>query len=114
MVDSFRAGLLPRLEHLAGFRSVSLLVDRQHDRAVAAVTYESRAAMHRAGGQGLALRTDFTRVTPLVARQVHAALHRAGAPSFGAAHGNWVGTLAQDTRCGPAGTWTTSCCCSVS
>ncbi|MEU2348733.1 hypothetical protein [Modestobacter sp. NPDC049651] len=63
VVDSFRAGLLPRLEHLAGFRSVSLLVDPQHDRAVAAVTYESRAAMHRAGGQGLALRTDFARVT---------------------------------------------------
>ena len=63
VVESFRTALVPRLEHLTGFRSVSLLVDREHSRAAAAVTYDSRASMHRSGGQGLALRTDFTKAT---------------------------------------------------
>jgi quinol monooxygenase YgiN/heme-degrading monooxygenase HmoA len=63
VVEAFTQRLLPRLRHLPGFRSVSLLVDRHADRAAVAVTYEDRAAMHRAGGQGLALRADLTAAT---------------------------------------------------
>ncbi|SDN77011.1 hypothetical protein [Geodermatophilus sp. DSM 45219] len=60
MVDAFRISLLPRLDDLPGFCSVSLLVDRAGLRAVAAVTYEDRAAMERARGQGAALREEFS------------------------------------------------------
>ena len=63
VVDAFKLRLLPRLQHLPGFRSVSLLVDRHTDRAAVGVTFEDRAAMHRAGGQGLALRADLTAAT---------------------------------------------------
>jgi heme-degrading monooxygenase HmoA len=61
MVDAFRMSLLSRLEDLPGFCSVSLLVDRLGSRAVAAVTYEDRAAMERAREQGGALREEFSR-----------------------------------------------------
>ena len=60
MVDTFRMSLLSRLEDLPGFCSVSLLVDRASLRAVAAVTYENRAAMDRAREQGAALRNEFS------------------------------------------------------
>ena len=59
-VDAFRMSLLPRLDDLPGFCSVSLLVDRLSHRAVAAVTYENRAAMDRAREQGAALRNEFS------------------------------------------------------
>jgi heme-degrading monooxygenase HmoA len=60
MIDVFRMSLLPRLDDLPGFCSVSLLVDRLSHRAVAAVTYENRAAMDRAREQGAALRNEFS------------------------------------------------------
>ena len=52
--------LLPRLEDLPGFCSVSLLIDHAGNRAVAAVTYEDRAAMERAREQATALREEFS------------------------------------------------------
>jgi hypothetical protein len=61
VIDAFRMSLLPRLDDLPGFCSVSLLVDRGSLRAVAAVTYEDRAAMERAREQGAALREEFSR-----------------------------------------------------
>jgi hypothetical protein len=61
MIDAFRMSLLPRLDDLPGFCSVSLLVDRLGSRAVAAVTYEDRAAMERTRERGAALREEFSR-----------------------------------------------------
>ena len=61
MVDAFRMSLLPRIEDLPGFCSVSLLVDRPGSRGVAAVTYEDRAALERTREQGAALREEFSR-----------------------------------------------------
>ena len=61
VIDAFRMSLLPRLDDLPGFCSVSLLVDRGSLRAVAAVTYEDRAAMEQAREQGAALREEFSR-----------------------------------------------------
>jgi hypothetical protein len=61
MVDAFRMSLLPKLEDLPGFCSVSLLVDRLSSRAVAAVTYADRAALERTREQGAALREEFSR-----------------------------------------------------
>jgi heme-degrading monooxygenase HmoA len=61
MIDAFRMSLLPRLDDIPGFCSVSLLVDRNSLRAVAAVTYEDRAALERTREQGAALREEFSR-----------------------------------------------------
>jgi quinol monooxygenase YgiN len=63
MIDAVRMSLLPRLEDLPGFCSVSLLVDRLVSRAVAAVTYADRAAMERTREQGAALREELSRAT---------------------------------------------------
>ena len=63
MIDAFRMSLLPRLEDLPGFCSVSLLVDRPGQRGVAAVTYADRAALERTREQGAALREEFSRAT---------------------------------------------------
>jgi hypothetical protein len=63
MIDVVRMTLLQRLDDLPGFCSASLLVDRGSLRAVAAVTYEDRAAMERAGDQGAALHEEFSRAT---------------------------------------------------
>ncbi len=59
MVDAFRMSLLPRMEELPGFCSVSLMVDRMTGRASAAVTYESRDALMRSRQMGAAMREDF-------------------------------------------------------
>ena len=59
MLDTFRMGLLPRLEEFPGFCSVSLLVDRASGRSTSAVVYESRDAMQRATEMGRALREEF-------------------------------------------------------
>ena len=63
MIDATRMSLLPRLEDLPGFCSVSLLVDRPGSRGVAAVTYADRAALERTREQGAALREEFSRAT---------------------------------------------------
>jgi heme-degrading monooxygenase HmoA len=60
VLDAFRL-LLPRMEELPGFCSVSLLVDDLNGRAVAATVYESRDAMNRATDTAKPLRDDFTR-----------------------------------------------------
>jgi heme-degrading monooxygenase HmoA len=59
--DAFRMTLIPKMEDLPGFCSVSLLADRPHGRTATAVTYESRAAMERANEQAAAMREEFTR-----------------------------------------------------
>ncbi len=61
VVDAYRMSLLPRMEDLPGFCSVSMLVDRESGRSVSAVVYESRDAMLRATEMGKALREDFSR-----------------------------------------------------
>jgi hypothetical protein len=63
MIDAFRMSLLPRMEELPGFCSVSLMVDRTTGRASTAVTYESRDAMMRARTMGAQLRNEFTAAT---------------------------------------------------
>jgi heme-degrading monooxygenase HmoA len=59
--DAFRMTLIPKMEELPGFCSVSLLADREHGRTATAVTYESREAMERANAQAAAMREEFTR-----------------------------------------------------
>ena len=58
---TFRMTLLPRIEELPGFRSASLMVDRDGGRAVGTVTFETRAAMEASRKQSRAIRDEFTR-----------------------------------------------------
>ncbi len=47
MIDSFRMVVMPRLEEMPGFCSLSLMVDRMRNRGVGTVTFENRAALER-------------------------------------------------------------------
>jgi quinol monooxygenase YgiN len=60
-VDAFRMSLLPRLEELPGFCSISLLVDPENGRSVTATVYENRDAMNRAAETAKPMREEFTR-----------------------------------------------------
>jgi hypothetical protein len=60
-LDSFRTDVLPRLETLPGFCSVSMLVDRETGRTVTAEVFESRELMFRAATAAKPMREEFTR-----------------------------------------------------
>ena len=60
-IATFRMGLLPRIEELPGFSSVSLMVDRLTGRAVAAVNYTDRNAMTAAGQRADQLQGEYAR-----------------------------------------------------
>jgi len=59
MIDTFRMTLLPGLDELPGFCSVSLMVDRATGRSAMTTTYDSRADMDRAAEAAMALREEF-------------------------------------------------------
>jgi len=61
LMDAVRMVLLPQLDDVPGFCSVSMLVDRETSRAVTAAVYESREAMDRATEQVMRLREGFNR-----------------------------------------------------
>jgi hypothetical protein len=60
IIDGFRVNILPRIHHLAGFCSISLLVHRETGRCAITTVYEDRQTMNRAKGQALAMREEFT------------------------------------------------------
>ena len=59
-LDAYRAVLLPRLEELPNFCSLSLLADRAHDRAVSTVTFHSRVALEAVRDRARMMRDEFT------------------------------------------------------
>jgi hypothetical protein len=61
IVDAFRMSLLPRMDDLPGFCSVSMMGDRNTGKAVTAVTYADRESLERSRDPGKALRDEFTR-----------------------------------------------------
>jgi hypothetical protein len=63
MIDAFRMSLMPKLEDVPGFCSVSLMVDRTMGKLATAATYESRAAMERSRDMGTSLRDEFASAT---------------------------------------------------
>lgn len=69
-IDAFRTTLLPQLEELPGFCSVSVLIDRPTGRAATAVTYAGRDAMARASERATAIQERFTEQNELRVRQV--------------------------------------------
>jgi len=60
IIDGFRANIVPRIDDLAGFCSVSLLVSRETGRCAITSVYEDRQTMNRAKGQAQAMREEFT------------------------------------------------------
>ncbi len=61
VLDTFRMAMMPRVEELPGFCSISMLVDRMNGRAVTATVYENRDAMNRATDAARSMREEFTR-----------------------------------------------------
>jgi hypothetical protein len=66
MIDAFRMTLLPRMDELPGFCSVSLMVDRGMGRSTMSVTYTDRDALVRSREMGRDLREEFS--SPMGAR----------------------------------------------
>ena len=60
-MSTMRTAMLPRVEELPGFCSVSILMNRNTGQGVTATVYESREAMNRAADQGMAMREDIAR-----------------------------------------------------
>ncbi len=58
MLDLYRANLMPRLEQMQGFSSLSLLVDRGSGLAVGTVTFDDRSALEASREQARSLRED--------------------------------------------------------
>jgi quinol monooxygenase YgiN len=60
MIDTFRMGVLPRLEDLPGCCSVSVMLDRGSGRAVVTTTYDSPQDMAQATEKAMEIRREFT------------------------------------------------------
>ena len=56
LLDTYRMGVLPRLEEMDGFCSASMLVDRREGAAAGTVTFEDRAALDRTRDAAAAIR----------------------------------------------------------
>jgi hypothetical protein len=72
VLDAFRLGMLPRIEELPGFCSVSVMADRPSGRCALAVTYTDRAAMDRSQEEALVIRQQFTRAMALAVTDAQA------------------------------------------
>ena len=61
LLDAYRLNLLPRLQELPGFCSVSLMVDRRAGRTVSVTSFESREAVELMRRHARSLREQFAR-----------------------------------------------------
>jgi quinol monooxygenase YgiN len=61
LLAAYRENLLPRLQELPGFCSVSMLVDRKQGRTVSATSFESREALGLVRRHARSLREQFAR-----------------------------------------------------
>jgi quinol monooxygenase YgiN len=59
VLDAYRMTMVPQLEELPGFCSVSLLVDRERGRAASAVTFDDRASMQSSREDAMRMRDTF-------------------------------------------------------
>ena len=69
-IDAFRMSLLPRLDDLPGFCSVSLLTSAAAGTAVSAVTYDSQEYLHGTRMQARTLRGEFAPATGLAVTDI--------------------------------------------
>ena len=65
MAESFRMGILPRLDDLPGFCSVSMMMDRASGMSVLTATYDDRPSMEAAGADVRTMREQFAQQTGL-------------------------------------------------
>ena len=56
LLDTFRMGVLPRFEKMAGFCSASMLVDRREGAAAGTVTFKDRASLEQSRDAAAAIR----------------------------------------------------------
>jgi quinol monooxygenase YgiN len=68
--DVTRTRMVPQLEELSGFCSVSVLGDPASGRTATALTYDSRAAMDRAADRAAGLRAEFAAAVGLELTEV--------------------------------------------
>lgn len=59
VLDAYRMTLVPQLEELPGFCSVSLMIDRERGRAASAVTFDDRASMEASQEDATRMRDTF-------------------------------------------------------
>ena len=59
MIETFRTSLVPRLDHVPGFCSVSMLVDRQSGHGSLTAVYTDRQAMEDSRQQVMGMREEF-------------------------------------------------------
>lgn len=60
MTETFRTGLIPRLDDIPGFCSVSMMGDRQTGMGVLTATYDDRASLERSAEAVRGMREQFT------------------------------------------------------
>ncbi|MGY2075055.1 hypothetical protein [Blastococcus sp. SYSU DS0828] len=60
VTETFRTGLIPRLDDIPGFCSVSLMGDRQTGMGVLTATYDDRASLERSAEAVRGMREQFT------------------------------------------------------
>jgi len=63
LLDTFRMGVLPRLEEMDGFCSASMLVNRSAGTAAGTVTFKDRASLERTRDAAAAIRDRVSRET---------------------------------------------------
>jgi quinol monooxygenase YgiN len=59
VLDAYRMTLVPQLEDLPGFCSVSLMMDRERGRAASALTFDDRPSMESTREDGMRMRDTF-------------------------------------------------------
>jgi len=59
LLDAFRASLMPRLQELPGFCSLSLVVDRRNGRTASVTAFDSREALETVRKEARSLREQF-------------------------------------------------------
>ena len=85
MLGSFRMGILPRLDELPGFCSVSLLIDRQSGMCALTAVYDDRDSLQRASGDVQAMREQFARqmgLTVVDMAEFEVAIHHLRVPEM--------------------------------
>ena len=59
LLEAYRSNLMPKLQQLPGFCSLSMLADRRNGRTVSVTSFESRDALARARKEARSLREQF-------------------------------------------------------
>jgi len=70
MIDTLRTGLIPRLDQVPGFCSLSMMIDRQTGMGSATAVYTDRQAMDASRQQVTGLREDFRSQTGMEVTEV--------------------------------------------